>query len=231
MRSIVDHPDLLQLVLRNFTKEDATALVCTCKLVGHISGAEDFSWRLHTDPEEVLKRVRALYDFGPDDCTWHEGCGWRRCLELFSRAMHQAAAHGVLRYTAAEPSTPWCVFGWSGFEVQPQREREWRQRMLDLVSNDPAFSRDGLTRYRYDAKNPTWCVYMMLQDLGFRQALPRAMPRDRDLKHDQIWWRTWRFRHDHTHMTFFKEVKAIKAEIRRSRRLESAAASSERTPV
>ena len=59
----------------------------------------------------------------------------------------------------------------------------------------------------------------MLMNLGFRQVLPRAMPRanhPQRLKYpDQIWWRKWRHSEDNSSKQFRKEIADLKAEVLR----------------
>jgi len=58
----------------------------------------------------------------------------------------------------------------------------------------------------------------MLMNLGFRQVLPRAMPRanhPQRLKYpDQIWWRKWRHSEDNSKQ-FRREIADLKAEVLR----------------
>ncbi|NBX18594.1 MAG: hypothetical protein EBR09_14655 [Proteobacteria bacterium] len=222
MTSIFEHRDVIRTVLANFTRRDAGAFLSTSKLVSRCGRDPDCTWRLHTDIEEALARVRKVCDFGPDDFERNEGSGWRLCLQLLTRAMYEAVADGVLRYSAAEAGARWNLFGWSEFHVNPKRERQWRQRMLDLVVGNPIFHEPRLTRYRYDSKNPTWCVYLMLEDLGFSQTIPRRMPFDAALKYDAIWSRHWVFCHTRLHMTFFRDVRRIQKHVRRAARVERA---------
>jgi hypothetical protein len=45
--------------------------------------------------------------------------------------------------------------------------RQWRERMVRLVSTHAAFQHDGATNFKYDPQNPTLCVWTMLYNEKF----------------------------------------------------------------
>ena len=206
-------------------------LACTSKTlrlsVLEITAARDFKWRAHDDIEEVLVRVRQQFDFGPEYFPWSKGVGWRRCFELCVRALENARSDKVLRVSAPANPQPLGIVGWASFKVAERREHEWRQRML-AIATDKAFACHGLKDYKFLPENPTWCVYKILTDLGFRQLSPRDMPRanhPQRLKHDdQLWYREWSYCEDNSYKQFCREVADLKAEVRRGKRFADALA-------
>jgi hypothetical protein len=222
---------LLTAVISFLRQAHVVKLACTSRTarrcVMDITGARGFRWRVHDDIEEVLARVRQQFDFGPEYFPWSKGVGWRQCIELFTRAMEQARSDNLVVVIGPANPQPLGILGWAGFKVAKGREHEWRQRMLTMATGD-AFQRSVLERYRFLQENPTWCVYEMLVDLGFRQALPRAMPRanlpQRLKQPDQLWYREWLYCEDKRLQNFRQEIDDLKAEVRRGKRFADALA-------
>lgn len=223
--------DILTLVFSFLRQWHGGKLACTSKTVRssvlEITAARDFKWRAHDDIEEVLVRVRQQFDFGPEYFPWSKGVGWRRCFELCVRALEQARSDKVLTVVVPANPQPLGIVGWAGFKVAGGREHEWRQRML-AIANHEAFTRHGLTNYKFLPDNPTWCIYQILTHLGFRQFSPRGMPpanHPQRLKHeDQLWYREWSYLEDNSYKQFRREVADLKAEVRRGKRFADALA-------
>jgi hypothetical protein len=216
------HAGLLTLVVSFLRESHGKKLACTSSAVRRflleVTESRGFKWRAHDDIEEVLERVRQRFDFGPECFPWSKGVGWRKCLELCARAMEKARSDEVVRVIAPANPQPLGILGWAGFKVARGREHEWRELMLTMATGD-TFKGRVPEDYRFLPENPTWCVYKMLVDLGFRQVSPRDMPRanhpQRLKQPDQLWCREWWYSEDNTFKQLCREIADLKAEVLR----------------
>jgi hypothetical protein len=224
---------LLTLVLSFLRQTHGEKLACTSsavrRFVEEITVSPGFNWRVHDDIEEVLVRVRQQFDFGPEHFPWSKGVGWRQCIELCARAMDKARSDKVVRVIGPANPQPLGILGWAGFKVARGREHEWRESMLTMATGG-AFKGRVPEDYRFLPENPTWCVYKMLVDLGFRQVSPRGMPRamprampsanhpQRLKQPDQLWWREWWYCEDASFRQLCREIADIRAEVLRGPR-------------
>ena len=213
---------LLTVVVLFLREAHGHKLACTSsavrRLLVEITVSRSFKWKVHDEIEEVLVRIRRQFDFGPEFYPWSKYVGWRQCLELCARAMDKARSDKIVIVIGPGNPQPLGILGWAGFKVAKGCELKWRESMLAMVSSG-AFNDRVPEDYRFLPENPTWCVYKMLIDLGFRQVLPRSMPRanhPQRLKYpDQIWWRKWRHSEDNSSKQFQREIADLKAEVLR----------------
>ena len=125
MTSIFEHRDVVRTVLANFTRRDASAFLSTSRLVSRCARDPDCAWRLHTDIEEALARVRHVCDFGPDDFERNEGSGWRLCLQQPSPehgGTSSAGASFTSTPSASANGASACSTSWSGTPSSTSRD-------------------------------------------------------------------------------------------------------------
>jgi hypothetical protein len=190
--------DALHCLLRQFTREEAlwhllpVAKACG-RLLQDFEAAEAGSsasspsspsspdaaspWRPRTPPSELAKTLRRLQ-------FWYgrfNGGRELRCMQLFTRLLHELRAEGVVEWVEQPPPQParpryrslsdTCVWGFSSLSVLDRDAFAARCREMVLAH---ACMRDAELRCVWFHFDPEWIASKMLRCNGFHPVTSRA---------------------------------------------------------
>jgi len=166
----------MRMLTRHFTYEEALFfLLSLCRRSQQIVRLQQKQWLPRTaawELQKMLRRVRHLFG-------GFNGDRELRCMELFVRLLHELHATHVVQFSTSDKQENRCLLGFTSIELGEQMVQVFRDRCLQLVRLEAAFSDPDLQYFSVQARWTYWqngaaynCVCELLDANALKPHLP-----------------------------------------------------------